>query len=64
MLGATFQEDIPLNMFVYPTNSNATLPDVFAEHSLIPANPATVDPSAITANREAWIDAWTTTVLR
>ena len=64
MLGTTFQEDIPLNMFVYPSNSNATLPDVFAEHSLIPDNPATVSPNDIIENRESWIDAWTSTVLR
>ncbi len=64
MLGTTFQEDIPLNMFVYPANSNAVLPDVFAEHSLIPDNPATVSPSDIIENRESWIDAWTSIVLR
>ena len=64
MLSTTFQEDIPLNMFVYPANSNAVLPEIFAEHSLIPDNPATVDPSAIAENRESWIDAWTSVVLR
>ena len=64
MLSQTFQEDIPLNMFVYPANETAVLPDVFAEHSLIPDNPATVSPADITANREAWIEAWTETVIR
>lgn len=64
MLSKTFQEDIPLNMFVYPANETAVLPDVFAEHSLIPDNPAVVSPADITANRESWIEAWTETVLR
>lgn len=64
MLSQTFQEDIPLNMFVYPANETAVLPDVFAEHSLIPDNPATVSPADITANRETWIEAWTETVIR
>ena len=64
MLSKTFQEDIPLNMFVYPANETAVLPDVFAEYSLIPDNPATVSPADITANREAWIEAWTETVMR
>ncbi len=64
MLGETFQEDIPLKMFVFPANVNADLPEVFAEFAQVPENPATVDPEAIEANREAWIQAWTETVLR
>ena len=64
MLGTTFQEDIPLNMFVFPANENAVLPDVFAEHATIPERPTEVDYAAIEANREAWIEAWAETVLR
>jgi thiamine transport system substrate-binding protein len=64
MLGTTFQEDIPLKMFVFPANSNAALPDVFARFAEIPENPATVDPGAIEANRESWIRAWTQVALR
>ena len=64
MLGEAFQEDIPLQMFVFPTNENAALPDVFLEHTEIPGDTAEVDPAAIDANREAWIEAWTDVVLR
>jgi thiamine transport system substrate-binding protein len=64
MLGTTFQEDIPLKMFVFPANVNAGLPEVFSRFAEIPENPATVDPEAIESNREAWIGAWTQTVLR
>jgi thiamine transport system substrate-binding protein len=64
MLSRTFQEDIPLKMFVFPANTGAALPDVFARFAEIPQNPASVEPSAIEANREAWIEAWTRTVLR
>ncbi len=64
MLGTTFQEDIPLKMFVFPANGKAELPDVFARFAQIPDNPVTVDPEAIEANREGWIRAWTQTVLR
>jgi thiamine transport system substrate-binding protein len=64
MLSIPFQEDIPLKMFVFPTNSRAALPDVFARFAEVPEKPATVDPDAIEANREAWIEAWTRTVLR
>jgi len=64
MLGTTFQEDIPLNMFVFPANENAVLPDVFAKYATIPKHPAEVDYAAIEANRAAWVEAWTETVLR
>ena len=64
MLGATFQEDIPLHMFMFPANENAALPDVFAKFAVVPEHPAEVDYAAIEANREAWIEAWTETVLR
>ena len=64
MLGTTFQEDIPLNMFVFPANNQAELPDVFARFSQIPDNPAVVDSAAIAENREQWIEAWTDVVLR
>jgi thiamine transport system substrate-binding protein len=64
MLGTTFQEDIPLKMFVFPANSKAALPEVFVRFAEIPKNPVTVDPKAIEANREAWIQAWARTVLR
>jgi thiamine transport system substrate-binding protein len=64
MLGTTFQQDIPLKMFVFPANSDAELPDVFARFAEIPEAPVWVDPEAIEANREGWIQAWTQTVLR
>jgi thiamine transport system substrate-binding protein len=58
MLSVPFQEDIPLNMFVFPANSEAALPDVFVEHTTIPAAPATLDPEVIDANRDRWIEEW------
>jgi thiamine transport system substrate-binding protein len=64
MLGTTFQEDIPLKMFVFPANGKAVLPQVFVRFAEVPEHPVTVDPGAIEANREAWIQAWARTVLR
>jgi thiamine transport system substrate-binding protein len=64
MLGTTFQEDIPLKMFMFPANGKASLPDVFVRFAQIPNKPSTVPPDAIEANREKWIEAWTRTVLR
>ncbi len=64
LLDRRFQEDIPLKMFVYPANETAVLPDVFQQYSQTPAAPVQLDPARITANREAWIQAWTEVVLR
>ncbi len=64
MLSVPFQEDIPLQMFVYPVNPEAKLPDVFVKYAQIPEQPARVDPAEIAANREAWIEAWDEAVLR
>ncbi len=64
MLSARFQEDIPLQMFVFPVNPDAQLPDLFVRFAEIPERPAAVDPAEIEANRERWIQAWTEAVLR
>ncbi|MCL4265363.1 MAG: thiamine ABC transporter substrate-binding protein [Anaerolineae bacterium] len=64
MLSQSFQEDIPLNMFVFPANVNAALPPAFVEWAQIPEQPATLPPVDIDANRDAWIEAWTEVVLR
>lgn len=63
-LGEQFQEDIPLNMFVFPVNEDAELPDVFQQWADVPEEPATVDPSELDEKREAWLLEWTETVLR
>ncbi len=64
MLSPAFQEDIPLEMFVFPVNTEAQLPQEFVDNVTIPENPATLPPELIEANREAWINAWTETVLQ
>ena len=62
LLARTFQEDIPLNMFVFPANEDAVLPDVFVEYATVPANPVTMDPAAIEENRDRWLAEWATIV--
>jgi thiamine transport system substrate-binding protein len=64
MLSPRFQEDVPLTMFVFPVRSDVTLPDVFAEHAVLPQRPITMAPERIDAGREAWIARFATTVLR
>ncbi len=64
MLSVPFQEDIPLNMFVFPVNLDAVLQTEFVDYLAIPENPVRLDPALIAANRDIWIQAWTETVLR
>lgn len=63
MLDVTFQEDIPLQMFVYPVNPLAQLPAEFVRWGGNASQPASLDPALIAANRERWIEAWRKTVL-
>jgi thiamine transport system substrate-binding protein len=64
LLTTTFQEDLPLQMFVFPVNENAELPEIFTEYVSIPEEPVIMAYDEIDANRESWIQAWTETVLR
>ena len=64
MLGKTFQEDIPLQMFVYPANQNAALPELFTQFAQVPAEAVELSPGLIEQNREQWIEAWTEAVVR
>ncbi len=58
MLSTTFQEDIPLNMFVYPTNGDAELPEAFVEFGPLVDDALTMDPAVIEANRDDWTQRW------
>ena len=64
MLSETWQNDVPLNMFMYPVISSATLPPEFVEHTAVPAAPLMLDPAEIEANRDAWTERWVEIVLR
>ncbi|HEY89892.1 MAG TPA: thiamine ABC transporter substrate-binding protein [Thermoflexia bacterium] len=65
LLSAEFQTDIPLQMWVFPANENIKLPESpFTYFSQTAKQPAEISPEAIEAHREAWIEAWTETVLK
>ncbi|HBY06372.1 MAG TPA: thiamine ABC transporter substrate-binding protein [Chloroflexi bacterium] len=64
MLSPTFQEDIPLQMYVFPVNPEAQLDETFVQYLSIPENPIVLDPAEIAKYREDWIQAWTDLVLR
>jgi thiamine transport system substrate-binding protein len=64
MLSPTFQEDIPLNMYVFPVNSQAVLDETFQQFLVVPEVTANVTPAMIAEGRERWISDWTDNVLR
>ncbi len=64
MLSKRFQEDIPLNMFVFPTNETAILPAEFNEFVQIPEQPAELSVDQISSNREQWIETWRALMLK
>lgn len=64
MLSASFQEDIPLNMFVHPANREAAIPEVFEQYAPVPneTQVANVPSERLEANLTTWLDAWTQVV--
>ena len=64
MLDTRFQNDIPLQMFVYPASPAASLPDSFTRFAPAPTNALSLDAATIEGNRDAWLTAWSEIMLR
>ncbi|CAA9246578.1 MAG: Thiamin ABC transporter, substrate-binding component [uncultured Acidimicrobiales bacterium] len=64
LLSLPFQEDVPLQMFVFPVNREAQLPALFVEHAVVPDDPLSLPVEEIGANRERWVEEWLDTVVR
>lgn len=64
LLSPTFQEDIPLNMFIFPANGEAELPPEFVGWAPLADSPYTLAPDVIEAKRADWTEEWTEIVLR
>jgi thiamine transport system substrate-binding protein len=63
MLSKTFQEDMPMQMYVFPINPQAKLPEVFTKYLQIPNKTAIISPDEIAAKRDQWIQAWNNAIL-
>ncbi len=63
LLSPTFQNEIPMNMFMYPVSQKAELPPEFVEHSQLTENPLSLDPAEIEARRKDWTERWVEIVL-
>ena len=64
MLSVSFQEDIPLQMYMYPANKDAELPEVYVKHAKKVQYPVMVRPALIEEKGDKWKEDWTETVLR
>jgi thiamine transport system substrate-binding protein len=64
MLTPAFQNDVPVQMYVFPVIEGAELPGDFVQWAAVPENPATVDPAFIEENRDTLIERWNEIVLR
>jgi thiamine transport system substrate-binding protein len=64
LLTKRFQDDMPLNMFVYPVREGAQVPPEFTEYGPQAKDPETMDPAKIADNRDEWVKSWTSLVLR
>jgi thiamine transport system substrate-binding protein len=64
MLSKQFQEDVPLQMFVFPVKSNVDLPLEFNQYIRALIEPALLDPDVIASNRDRWIQDWTDAVMK
>jgi thiamine transport system substrate-binding protein len=64
LISAKFQNELPLNLFVYPSRTDAVLPSEFTKFAVVPQTSLSIDPAQIAANRQQWQDEWTTIVLR
>jgi thiamine transport system substrate-binding protein len=63
MLDVQFQEDMPLQMFVYPVNPQAELPPEFVKYAKVSEQPVLLTPSDIANHRDKWIADWVEAVL-
>jgi thiamine transport system substrate-binding protein len=64
LLSKQFQDDMPLNMFVYPVREAAQVPPEFVKYGPQAKDPETMDPAKIAANRDDWVKSWTSLVLK
>ncbi|MEU1476536.1 thiamine ABC transporter substrate-binding protein [Streptomyces sp. NPDC005760] len=64
LLTKEFQQDMPLNMFVYPVVRGASVPAEFTQYGPQAKDPETMDPAKIAENRDGWVKSWTSLVLK
>ncbi|MES9622671.1 thiamine ABC transporter substrate-binding protein [Streptomyces tuirus] len=64
LVSRKFQEDMPLNMFVYPVTEGVQVPPEFVKYGPQAKDPETMDPAKIAGHRDQWVKSWTSLVLK
>ncbi|MET9146369.1 thiamine ABC transporter substrate binding subunit [Streptomyces sp. NPDC057197] len=64
LLSKEFQQDMPLNMFVYPVRAGAAVPADFTTYGPQAKDPRTMAPDRIAANRDQWVKTWSSLVVK
>jgi thiamine transport system substrate-binding protein len=63
LVSERFQEELALNLFVYPVNRAVELPQEFLDFAVVPEVSRSLDPVLVDTERSTWIDEWTELVL-
>lgn len=63
LLTKSVQETLPKEMFVYPVNPEAKIPESWAKFAKPSGTPIKVDSDLIAKESEKWVKAWTAKVL-
>jgi thiamine transport system substrate-binding protein len=58
MLSLPFQEDVPEQMYVFPVNSQAVLPETWQRYTTPVAEPLAIPYEKVGASRDGWIQQW------
>jgi thiamine transport system substrate-binding protein len=58
LLSNDFQEQVPEQMYVYPTRMGVVLPGMWQQAAPLPTSPAELPAKEIQQNREQWINTW------
>jgi len=64
LLSRKVQEDIPLNMFVYPVRADATLPSVFTDFTPVIPTSSSLPPEQVNEELSSLLDTWGTVMNR
>ena len=59
LLSRSFQQDVPLRMFVFPVADDAELPQEFMRWAEVPVSPLALPAEHVSAGREGWVQTWT-----
>ena len=62
-IGKEWQEDLPMQMFVYPVNELAELPEEFELYGKPAVNPVMPDPELVAEKHDEWVRIWAEEVL-